>query len=264
MEREHDKQTGEVTETVPAPSLFETIIAANPYSATNREEAKSQAEIIAASGLYGIESKEEAYVILMTGKDLGLSESQALRGIRVWRGVPCLSADLFHAIVLRSPQCEYLREVSTDATQSTWETKRKGEPPTRETFTMEDAKRAGLLGKKTPWETYPGRMMKARAKAFLSRDVYPDVTFGLYTQDEMSGGEVEPSVQPVPVERVEDLPTELSEPIDPDPWQDRMRRALEAGDRRLATQIGMDAWNAADKDMDVKAEALAILGEGGE
>jgi hypothetical protein len=230
----------------------------DPYAPTSHSMARDQAKIVAESGLYGLETPAQAYVVLMTGHDLGLSPSQALRGVHVIENKPSPSADTLHAVCLASPVCEYFRHVETTAEQSTWETKRVGEPPERGTYTIQEARTAGLIKPKGNWEKHPRRMLKARAKAFLARDVYPDLTLGLYTPDELR------ETERVSVERVEELPTELSESIDPDPWQDRMRRALEAGDRRLATQIGMDAWNAADKDMDVKAEALAILGEGSE
>jgi hypothetical protein len=236
------------------PSLFQEILAANPYTAKTRTEAKDQASIVAASGLYGVKSKEEAYLILMTGRDLGLSESQALRGIRVFNNMPCVMADTLHAIVENSPLCEYFREVESTDDHATYETKRRGNPPTRSTFTMEQAKRAGLLGKNN-WKCYPHRMLRARAKSYLARDVYPDVTLGMYTTEEMDGDEAEPTI--AQVDPIPDTPIDMV-PTDPEPWQQRMR---DAGNVRLATQIGKDAYEASDRDPAVKAEALAILKE---
>lgn len=45
--------------------------------------------------------------------------------------------------------------------------------PEHETFSMDDAKEAGLLGKAGPWTQYKKRMRQMRARAFALRDVFP-------------------------------------------------------------------------------------------
>jgi hypothetical protein len=115
---------------------------------------------------------------------------QAIRGIHVVEGRPCPSADTLVAVCKRSSICEYFREVQTTEIASTWETKRRGEDrAVRATFALDDAKRAGLAGRKN-WQAYPKRMLSARAKAYLARDTYPELVLGLYTPDEMGEGPV--------------------------------------------------------------------------
>jgi hypothetical protein len=231
--------------------------ALSPYTPRTHEHAWRQAEIVAASRLYGLGSPEAAYVVLMTGNDLGLSQSQALRGVKIIDGQPSPSADTLHAVVISSPLCEYFREVETTSKQSTWETKRRGNPVVRSTFTIEQAEQAGLLsrGPKSNWAKYPERMLKARAKAYLARDVYPDLTLGLYTPEELGATPVEVEVTQVDV--IPDTPIGMV-PTDPEPWQQRMR---DAGDVRLATQIGKDAYEASDRDPAVRSEAIGIINE---
>jgi hypothetical protein len=59
------------------------------------------------------------------------------------------------------------------------------------TFSIEDAKRAGLWQKPGPWTDYPERMLMMRARAFALRDAFPDVLMGLYLREEFEGVEAE-------------------------------------------------------------------------
>lgn len=158
----------------------------------NFPELKALATHAAGSNFYGAKTAEQALMLMMTGRDLGLSYTQALRMFHVIQGKPVLSADGMTAVCLQSPACEYFR-VEGDNEKATAFTKRRGQPEQSCTFTMDDAKRAGLTGKDN-WRMYPGRMLKARAKANLARDVYPELLAGLYDPDEM---------EPAPPQRVE-------------------------------------------------------------
>jgi len=79
--------------------------------------------------------------------------------------------------------CEYFRCVESDSKIATYETKRRGSEPVQRSFTIADAKTASLLGNPT-WKKYPAAMLRARCKADLARDVYPDAVAGVYTDDE--------------------------------------------------------------------------------
>jgi hypothetical protein len=164
----------------------------DPYTPDTFERAMVVAENIAKSRLFGVKSKEEAFVILAAGNELGLSTMQSLRGIQVIEGKPSPTADAIVAVVLRSGLAEYFREVQTTDTESTWETKRRGEPVRRYTFTIKDAEAAGLIKPNGNWMKYRKRMLAARAKAFLGRDVYPDVLLGMITQEELRGADYAP------------------------------------------------------------------------
>lgn len=159
----------------------------DPYMPRDFSAAWEMAQIVVKSRMAGsIQNPEAAFMVMALGSDMHMSVSQSLRGIQVIEGKPCPTADCLVACVLRSGLAEYFVEVETTADRSTWETKRKGEPrPRRSTFSMEDARQAGLIRQGGNWQKYPQRMLKARAKAFLARDVYPDLTLGLYTPEEL-------------------------------------------------------------------------------
>ena len=163
--------------------------AALAVTTSNNIEPQSLAELralakdAASSGFFGAASTEQAMMIMMAGKDMGFSYTQSLRAFHVIKGKPSLSADGMVAACLASPSCEYFRLVKQSDTSVTWETRRAGSEPVAQTFTLDDAARAGLIN--DMYKKYPQRMLSARCKSFLARDVYPEILLGLYDPDEL-------------------------------------------------------------------------------
>lgn len=54
---------------------------------------------------------------------------------------------------------------------------------TTRSFSMGQAKRAGLLGK-GPWRQYTERMLQMRARGFAARDSFPDALSGMVIKEE--------------------------------------------------------------------------------
>lgn len=154
---------------------------------TNMAELRAFAGAAASTGFYGAKSPEQALLLAMTGKDLGMTYTMALRAFHVVQGKPVLSADGMVAAVLSSGKAKFFRTVEKTTDRVTVETQRNGDPaPTSYTYTMADAKAAGLTGKDN-WRSHPAAMLAARAKSALARDVYPDVLLGMYDPDEIEG-----------------------------------------------------------------------------
>lgn len=153
---------------------------------TSIAETKQLATTYSKSSLLpqDLRGKEaDVFVTIMAGMELGLAPMAALRSIHVVKGKPVLSADGMVAVVHASGLCEHFSCVESSASIATYETKRTGTPtPQRLSFTIEEAKAAGLNGDN--WRKYPAAMLRARAKAALARDVYPDAIAGCYTDDE--------------------------------------------------------------------------------
>jgi hypothetical protein len=149
------------------------------------DEMLKLAEIVMNSGLsVGHRTKESVVIALQLGAELGFAPMQSLRTIAVLNGRPVPSADGCVAAVMASGHCDYFREVETTDTYSTWETQRRGDPQPRQlTFTIDDARRAGLA-QREHWRAYPKRMLAARAKKYLAQDTYPDVIGGLLSAEE--------------------------------------------------------------------------------
>jgi len=163
------------------------------------------AKLLVASRLLpkSIATPEAAFVVIMAGRELGLTAMQSIRSIHVVDGKPTMSADLMVALTKRSPACEFLRLVESTTERAAYETRRRGEPDTTTIgFTIDDASKAGLLGR-GPWRQYPAAMLRARAAAAICRAVYPDLMLGVYETDELAGGGNAPDVEPVRYEQVE-------------------------------------------------------------
>lgn len=178
----------------------------------NMSELATFAEAAAKSGFFGAKNKEQALMIAMAGRDLGLSYTQALRMFHVIdpgpdkQGNPrppklVISADGMVAVCLSKPHvCEYFRVLESDEKHAVVETKRVGDPAKQYRFTVEEARAADLVKDYGNWKKWPARMCLARAKAFLARDVYPDLLAGLYDPDEIRDSIEEPRrVEAVPV-----------------------------------------------------------------
>jgi hypothetical protein len=153
------------------------------------DEAARLAEMAVRSRLYSVQSVEAALMILLTGRDLGLTASQSFRGIYIVSGKPVVSSDAMVAAVRRSGHCASWRVVESTPERCTITTLRTGETePETESWTLEDARRAGLLNKDV-WKSYPRYMLRHRTAAALARRVYPDVILGCYAEGEMRDDE---------------------------------------------------------------------------
>jgi hypothetical protein len=129
----------------------------------------------------------DVLLLVMYAKDLGLTFSEALRGLHLIEGKAVISADLMVALAKRTGEVESFDLVESTDTRATYETRRKGREPVRVTWTIDMAKVA-KLAEKPVWKSYPAAMLRARAKADLVRAVYPECTFGCYDPDELASG----------------------------------------------------------------------------
>lgn len=207
----------------------------NGFSALAEQFAKSK---LIPTDLQG--KSADVFVTLLAGHELGLSPMAALRGIHVVKGKPVLSSDTMAAIVLASGAAEYIRCVESTATAATYATKRRGVPGEEDvrTWTMEDARRAKLDGDN--WTKYPRAMLKARCKAELLRDVYPDVLAGCYVD-----GEIDEPTQiqrPAKIAPVAPSATDVidAEVVERTPWDAMLAKVQDA------TGIATAGWGEAE------------------
>ena len=148
------------------------------------------AKMLANSRLYSAYGSPEAIMaIVLRGRALGLDATTALASFHVIEGKPSMSAALMIGLVHRSGKALFFDCIDSTSEKAVWVTKRVGsQHESRNTFTMDDAKRAGL-GTKGNWAKYPAEMLRWRAASALARMVYPDIVAGLYTPDELTDGE---------------------------------------------------------------------------
>ena len=155
-------------------------------SLSNMDEAFAFANMLSQSGMVPkiYTGKPADIVIAMQmGSELGLKPLQSLQNIAVVNGRPTIWGDAVVAICQNSGLLEDITEVVTD-TEAIVTVKRSGQEPHSVTFSVEDAKKAGLANKAGPWTQYPKRMMKNRARAFALRDKFADVLSGFGITEE--------------------------------------------------------------------------------
>jgi hypothetical protein len=164
----------------------------------------SQAVVAAKMTPKSLETVEKCAVAILHGLEVGLTPMNALQSIAVINGRPSLWGDgalgLIQASGLLEDQDEhYEGQEGTETFKAVCVLKRKGKTrPYIGEFSMLDARKAGLLAKDGPWQTYLKRMLKMRARAFAMRDGFSDVLKGLSVAEEQE--DVERAKQPEPVD----------------------------------------------------------------
>ncbi len=145
------------------------------------------AEVLMKGGAVpaSLKTPQAVVMVMQSGAEIGMRPVASLRMHSVIQGKVTLSADGMAAVVLGSGLAEYFQPVEITAERATYVTKLKGAPKEVSlTFSMKQAEAAGLTAKNPTYKTYPERMLAARAKAFLARDIYPDVLGGMMSTEE--------------------------------------------------------------------------------
>lgn len=150
------------------------------------DEAMRFADMLASSSIVPkdyIGKPGNCLVAIQWGMELGLQPMQAMQSIAVINGRPSLWGDAMLALVKAHPAFEWIKE-ECDGNVAICTIKRRGEPEVVQSFSMEEAKRAGLTGKQGPWTQYPKRMLQMRARGFALRDAFPDALRGVVSAEE--------------------------------------------------------------------------------
>jgi len=148
---------------------------------------QSTSKELAQSRLHAHRNPADVLFVILVGESLGLNAATALMNIYNVNGMPTMKVDLKLALAKRHP--EYAGcEIDANTERCIVKMKRRKENGTEEsitsTFTIEDAKRAGLFPKKDNWRMYPQRMLKARAISYAVNDLFPDIVFGMLSSEE--------------------------------------------------------------------------------
>lgn len=224
---------------------------------------KEQATAAVRSGLLprGM-SIEAAAIIALKGREIGIPIMQALGQISVVNGRPVCAAELQLALIYRHCKGAIVNVLESTDIKACIEFIRPGCKPFESTFTIEDAKRAGVASKSV-WQQYPKAMLRARAVSAGARVIFPDALMGMSHTPEELGAEVEvddentiivanePSKTPpqqavAPPVQQEVLPPDPPGPVDPPATKEKTITEDQA--RRLYTLATKYGW----KHIDVK------------
>lgn len=181
--------------------------AQQPMSLTpqNMNEAMQMSEMLAQSEIVPKDFRGKpgnVLVAIQWGLEVGLPPLQSLQNIAVINGRPSMYGDSVIALVQGSGKLEYIKETNENGV-ATCIVRRKGGTEHISTFSEDDAKKAGLLGKAGPWTQYPKRMMQMRARSFALRDVFADVLKGIAVAEE---------VQDIPEDTAQNLHVKADDP----------------------------------------------------
>jgi len=181
--------------TLPAVKVAENQLSENQPS-TLDEEFRN-AKMLVQSGLLPKQFNTEQKVMTAYrfAKETGLPPLTAMRQMAVINGTPSFYGDLPLSTVMNSGKLESIKEYLIDSDYQEictsnknlgtppWAAicivKRKNDPEALErTFTMEDAKAAGLQ-KNAVWGKYRARMLTYRARGAALKDKFPDCLNGV-------------------------------------------------------------------------------------
>lgn len=180
---------------------------------------------------------QDVTIVLLKGREVGLSPMQALGTINVIEGKAVMAAELLVALVKRhSDICEHFSLVESTETKATFSTRRKGSPKESAlTYTIEQATKAGLAGKDN-WKKHTATMLRWRAAAALARSEYPDLTSGIVTPDEAEEirESKERELNPAPRQEGQSKTAEIKEALKARLAQ---KPALSAATEQLAPQM---------------------------
>lgn len=147
------------------------------------EEVYRVAKCIAESGLapQGMRTPEQVTVAILTGLEIGLPPMFAIQKIAVINGRPSIWGDAVPAL-LWARGFKISERIEEDVAHC--EVMRPDGSVIARSFSVAQAKKAGLWDKAGPWKQYPDRMLQMRARGLACRDGAPDVLSGLYLAEE--------------------------------------------------------------------------------
>ena len=197
--------------------------------------------ILAGWAPAGMDTPEKVTVAIMHGAELGMPPMMSVQRIAVIGGRPTVWGDGAMALVESSGLLEDIEETiegEGDNRVAICTVTRKGRKPKTSTFSVADAKQAGLwddrptvkrkmkydgwfagkmvkagewadLPNDSPWFKYQERMLTMRARGYRLRDSFSDRLGGLYLREELDDGLIEGTALPPPARRER---LDLSEP----------------------------------------------------
>ena len=149
-------------------------------------EIKDTARLFAESGYFqDAKQAAQAFVKIMTGRELGFNPMASMTGVAVIQGKPVIGANLMASKIRMSGYDYRVTELTMERCLIELFDSQKRSLGTSE-FTMKEATEAGLTGKDN-WKHYPKNMLFARAISNGIRWFCPEIMQGqtVYTPDEL-------------------------------------------------------------------------------
>ena len=180
-------------------------------------DVQTMAIAVAKSGLFGMKTPEQALALMLVAQSEGLHPARAAMEYHVIQGRPALKADAMLARFQNAGgKVAWLSYTDADVTGE-FSHPSGGSVKIQWTFDM--ATKAGLT-KNPTWKQYPRAMLRARCISEGIRTVYPGVSVGIYTPEEVQDfapqpeRDITPEAKPVPMpEKVKQAAAAKRQPV---------------------------------------------------
>lgn len=149
---------------------------------------------------------EGIFAIVAKARSLNVDPLDALNGgLYCIQGKVEMSAQMMNYLI-RQAGHSVTKDQKSDDTICILHGKRADTGDTwTESFSIAEAKRAGIFNERSPWGKYPRDMLFARSLSRLARQLFPDVIKGCYVEGEISQAL---EVQNMPAQQVVEQPKE--------------------------------------------------------
>lgn len=146
------------------------------------QEMQLIAESIAESNLFGIKTAAQALALMAIAQAEGRPAALAARDYHIILGRPTLKADAMLSRFHQAGGSVDWHTYSAELADATF-TCPKGKT-LRISWSIDDAKKAGLYKNDSGWVKYPRAMLRARLISEAIRTILPEVICGFYTPEE--------------------------------------------------------------------------------
>ena len=171
-------------------------------------ELEKVGEYIVKSGLFGITKKEQAVALLLLAQSEGMHPMQAVKKYHIVQGKPVKKAETMLAEFLKSGGKVKWHELTNEVADATfiapngdsirikW-TIKDVEKIANVTYDKNGNKIVKRLIDKDNWKNYPRAMLRSRVISEGIRTIWPEITEGIYTPEEVIDMDVVNFEEPV-------------------------------------------------------------------
>lgn len=205
---------------------------------------------ICRSGMFGCESKEAGIVFALQCVAENKPPLEMAKNYHLVKGKLTKRADAMLADFRRAGGKVTWRDLKDEKVQAAVFEFEDVQTPA--SFSMEDAKRAGLVRSGSAWDKTPAAMLRARCISETLRAIAPEIVQGVYVPEELDVTNVEPKPQAKPVSQPKvKKPTQPV--IDAEVVEPTKRPQLEAliGEDDLEYNVNLYWSNKGKIDMDL-------------
>ncbi len=181
------------------------------------------------SGIFpNVKNEFGAFAIVQYGHEMGIGPMTSLQSMAIVQGKICMSAQMMLSIALRNGVTYKIQKDTDEFCEILF---KKNNIEYLSSFSIEEAKKAGIYKAQGGWEKYPRDMLFHRTVTRGLRRVCPDAILGLYAKEEIE--DVAPITEPINItsQEQESKSTQIESPK---PKQDfKFLKSMEAAKKEL-------------------------------